>query len=60
MKRELKIEGLFYLKMKEGETEKEAIERFESLIEHIGVIENNSCTTFEECNSTDENAVAII
>lgn len=48
MSKELKIDGLFYLTMEDGETEVEAIQRFERLIESVGIIENNSCTEFEE------------
>ena len=46
--KELKIEGLFYLSMLEGETEDQAIDRFSKLIESVGIIDNNTCCNYEE------------
>ena len=45
--KELKIEGIFYLSMVGGETEDQAIDRFNKLIESVGIIDNNACCSYE-------------
>ena len=44
---ELKVEGIFYLSMLDGETEEQAIDRFNKLIESVGIIDNNVCCSYE-------------
>lgn len=51
MEKELKIEGVFYLKIEGAETYEDAIRRFEKLIETAGIVENNSCTSFSISNN---------
>lgn len=47
MEKELKIEGIFYMNMKENETQEEAESRFEKTLESVGIIVNSSCCSFE-------------
>jgi hypothetical protein len=46
--KELKVTGLFYLPMLDGETQEQAENRLEKLLEQIGITLNNSCCEFEE------------
>ena len=47
MEKELKIEGIFYMTMKENETQEEAELRFEKNLESVEIVMNNSCCSFE-------------
>ena len=46
--KELKVTGIFYLTMLKGETQGQAEERFEKLLEQSRIIPNSSCCEFEE------------